>query len=125
MKTSIVGLALILFTAVLAQDQYVEELRAARSHLEKILINDHVKQQHLNVISNYVVLLALEELSWYEMHVPDKEKKESSIQWSKSYEALQKQPSGYEGGSANCFIRNIRSLGFIEKRIEKKKKMLQ
>lgn len=75
MKTSIVGLALILFTAVLAQDQYVEELRAARSHLEKILINDHVKQQHLNVISNYVVLLALEELSWYEMHVPDKEKR--------------------------------------------------
>ena len=124
MKAIIVGLVLILFTTVNAQDQYVEELHAARNHLEKILMNCNVGQQHLNVISNYVVLLALEELSWYETHIPDKKKKESSIQWSKSYEALQKQPSGYEGGSANCLIRNIRSLKFIEKRITDLKKIL-
>ena len=125
MKAIIAGLGLTLLTTVYAQNQYIEELHAARDHLEKILTNGNVGQQYLNVISNYAVMLAEEELNWYEIHIPDKKKKENSIQWSKSYEALQKQPSGYEGGTADCFIRNVRSLEFIEKRITYLKKILQ
>lgn len=125
MRAIIVGMGLILFTTAYAQDRYAEELHAARNHLKKILMTCDIGQQHLNVISNYAVMLAEEELNWYEIHVPDKKKKESFIQWSKSYKAFRKLPCGYEGGTANCFIRNVRSLKFIEKRIADLKKMLQ
>lgn len=124
MRAIIAGMGLILFTTAYAQDRYAEELHAARNHLKKILMTCDIGQQHLNVISNYAVMLAEEELNWYEIHIPDKKKKENFIQWSKSYEALQKQPSDCEGGTADCFIRNVRSLKFIEKRITDLKKML-
>lgn len=97
MRAIIVGMGLILFTTAYAQDRYAEELHAARNHLKKILMTCDIGQQHLNVISNYAVMLAEEELNWYEIHVPDKKKKESFIQWSKSYKAFRKLPCGYEG----------------------------
>ena len=71
MKAIIAGLGLTLLTTVYAQNQYIEELHAARDHLEKILTNGNVGQQYLNVISNYASLNSGGELDQLLLTVSD------------------------------------------------------
>ena len=57
MKAIIAGLGLILLTTVYAQNQYIEELHAARAHLEKILTNGNVGQDSSISMSSAIMLL--------------------------------------------------------------------